>query len=142
EPGNIERTTATASWTRRNASDFSSVTVGYGRNDTDDGARQAVFVEGARHAGPTTFYTRFEGLQVETALLQTGLVPEGPAAGVTDALFVLTLGSARNVVNVHGFEGGFGGDLTFYRVPASLKPDYGSHPVSLHVYFLIRPPAG
>ena len=45
EPGNIDRSTASVSWTRKNASDISSVTAGYGRNDTDHGTRQAVFVE-------------------------------------------------------------------------------------------------
>jgi hypothetical protein len=55
-----------ASWTQRNASDISSVTVGYGSNHTDRGARHAAFVEGARHIGSNAFYGRFEGLQVET----------------------------------------------------------------------------
>jgi hypothetical protein len=58
EPGNIVRSTASASWTRRNGTAISSVTVAYGRNDTDQGARNALLVEGARHAGLYTVYTR------------------------------------------------------------------------------------
>src|SRR5579864_5330872 len=142
EPGNIERTTASASWTQRNAADISSVTVGYGRNDTDHGARQAVFVEGARHVGPNTVYGRFEGLQVETALLRTDLVLEGPLADVKDAVFAYTVGGVRDVLQIHGFEGGFGADVTFYGVPTALQPAYSTHPVSFHVFFRLRPPAG
>ena len=142
EPGNVERSTVSASWTKKNASDISSVTIGYGRNHTDHGARNAAFVEGARHVGANTFYGRFEGLQVETALLQTDLVIEGPAADVKDPVFVLTLGGVRDVLQLRGFQGGFGADVSFYRVPDSLQPSYGNHPMSFHVFFRLRPPAG
>jgi hypothetical protein len=142
EPGNIVRTTASVSWTERNASDMSSVTVGYGRNNTDHGTRQAAFVEGARRVGAYTVYGRFEGLQAETALLQSDLVVEGPLADVKDPVFAYTVGGVRNVLQLRGVEGGLGADVTFYGVPASLQPDYSSHPVSFHVFFRIRPPAG
>jgi hypothetical protein len=142
EPGNIERTTASVSWTQRNASDISSATVGYGQNDTDHGTRHAVFVEGSRHVGANTIYGRFEGLQVETALLQTDLVLEGPLADVKDPVFAFTAGGVRDVWQWRGFEGGFGADVTFYGVPTSLQPAYGTHPVSFHLFFRLRPPAG
>jgi hypothetical protein len=142
EPGNIERSTASASWTRTNASGFSSVTIGYGRNDTEHGARGAVFLEGAHHAGPNTIYGRFEGLQVETALLLTGRVIEGPAADVKDQVLAFTAGAVRDMLHLHGFDGGFGADITWYAVPASLQPVYGNHPVSFHVFCHLRPPAG
>jgi hypothetical protein len=142
EPGNIERSTASVSWTERNASDISSVTAGFGRNDTDQGARSAVFIEGARHQGSNTLYTRFEGLQVETALLLTDLVVEGPAADVKDPVFAFTLGGVHDVLQFAGFEGGIGADITFYRVPDPLQPAYGAHPVSFHLFFRLRPPAG
>src|SRR6185369_8857724 len=103
EPGNVERTTASASWMRKNASDFSSVTIGYGRNDTDHRARNAVFVEGAHRVGPNTFYSRFEGLQVETALLLTDIVVEGPAAETTDPVFAFTAGAVREMLDISGF---------------------------------------
>jgi hypothetical protein len=142
EPGNIERSTLSASWTQRNASDISSVTVGYGRNQTDHGARNAAFVEGARHVGANTFYGRLEGLQVETALLQTDLVIVGPAADVKDPVFAFTVGGVRDVLQLGGFRGGIGADVGFYRVPESLQAAYGNHPVSFHVFFRLRAPAG
>ena len=142
EPGNIVRSTASASWTRRDGSAMSSVTLAYGRNDTDHGARQAFFVEGARHADMNTIYTRFEGLQVETALLQTDVVTEGPAADVKDPVFAFTVGGVRDILAWHGFEGGIGADVSFYGVPSALQQMYSSHPVSFHVFFRLRPPAG
>jgi hypothetical protein len=142
EPGNVTRTTASASWMRKNASDFSSVTIGYGRNDTDHGARNAVFVEGAHRVGPNTFYGRLEGLQVETAVLLTGDVVEGPDADLKDPVFAFTAGAVREMLDVSGFRGGIGADVTFYGVPDSLEPAYGGHPVSFHVFFRLQLPTG
>jgi hypothetical protein len=142
DPGNVERSTASVSWTGKSASNISSMTAGYGRNDTDHGARQAVFIEGARHVGLNTLYGRLEGVQVETALLQTDLVVEGPAADVKDPVWAATVGGVRDVLRIRGFEGGIGVDMTAYGVPGALQPMYSAHPFSFHVFFRLRPPAG
>lgn len=141
EPGNIVRSTTAISWTRRNGADVTGITGGFGRNDVDHGARHAVFVEGARHVGANGLYGRVEALEVETALLQTGLAPTGPSAEDKDVAFAFTVGAVRDVLRVSGFEGGIGADVTFYGVPAALKPAYGSRPVSVHIFFRVRPPA-
>jgi len=142
EPGNVVRSTASASWTRRNGAAISSVTAAFGRNDTDHGARQAFFLEGSRHADMNTLFGRFEAVQVETALLQTDVLLDGPAADVNDPVFAFTLGGVRDVLAWHGFEGGIGADVTFYRVPTSLQPMYSTHPISFHGFFRLRLPAG
>jgi hypothetical protein len=143
EPGqNILRSTASAAWTRKNGSAFSAVTLGVGRNDTDHGARHAVFIEGAHHSDANTVYGRFEALQVETALLQSGAVVDGAAADIKDPVFALTIGGVRDVLAWSGFEGGIGADVTFFGVPSSLQSQYSAHPVSFHIFFRLRPPAG
>jgi hypothetical protein len=142
EPGNIVRSTASASWTREDGASMSSVTAAYGRNDTDHGARNAFFVEGSRHAGLNTAYGRFEAVQVETALLQTDLVPQGAAADAKDPVFAFTIGGVRDLFKTRGFEGGLGADVSFYGVPDALRPTYSPHPVSFHLFFRLRPPAG
>jgi len=48
----------------------------------------------------------------------------------------------RDVIQLAGFQGGIAADMTFYGVPDPLQPAYGSHPVSFHVFFRLRPPAG
>jgi hypothetical protein len=142
EPGNIVRSTASASWTRLNGVALSSVTAAYGRNNTDHGNRSAALVEGARRGGVNTIYARAEAVQVETALLRTDTVVDGSAAPITSPVFALTLGTVRELVSWRGFEGGIGGDVTFYGVPAALAPAYSGHPVSFHLFFRLRPPAG
>ena len=53
-----------------------------------------------------------------------------------------TVGGVRDILSVRGFEGGLGADVTFYDVPDTLQPIYHPHPVSFHVFFRLRPPAG
>jgi len=57
-------------------------------------------------------------------------------------VFAFTLGGVHDVLAWRGFEGGVGADVTFYGVPAALQPAYSAHPVSFHVFFRLRPPAG
>jgi hypothetical protein len=140
EPGNVVRTTASGQWTRARADDMASVTVAYGRNDSDHGSRNGVLVEGARQKGRTTIYGRFEALQVETSLLLTGQVPDHDAT--QDPLAAVTLGATRSVLRVRGFDGAIGADATFYAPPSALRATYSSSPVSFHVFFRLRPPAG
>src|SRR5690349_13427955 len=68
EPGNVVRSTASASWTRTRGSSITGVTAGFGRNNTDHGNGNAFFLEGARKTAATTLYSRFEAVQAETAL--------------------------------------------------------------------------
>ena len=142
EPGNVERTTASVAWTRVEGRDATAVTAGYGRNDTDHGARNAGFVEGTRRAGATSLYGRFEAVQVDTALLMTGAAPAGAAQGATDPVAAFTFGGVRDVLHAAGLEGGLGADATLYGVPEALRASYGGHPVSFHVFFRLRPRAG
>jgi hypothetical protein len=141
EPGNIVRSTASASWTRKNGQAISSVTAALGHNDTDHGGRRAFFVEGSHHLDLNTFYGRFEAVQTETALLQTDAVLDGPAADVKNPVFAFTVGGVRDL-DWRSFQGGLGADVTVYGVPDALQPMYSAHPVSFHVFFRLRPPAG
>ena len=142
EPGNIVRSTASAAWTRQNDRTLSAVTVAFGRNHSDHGSRSAMFVEGARRVDSNTFYGRFESVQVETALLQTDAIVNPRAAESNDPVFAFTIGGVREILAWRGFEGGLGGDVSFYGVPDSLQSAYSSRPVSFHIYFRLRPPAG
>ncbi len=150
EPGNIVRTTASGSWTRIQGDNLAALTVGYGRNDTDTGARNAVFIEGARRAGLTGFYTRAEVLQVETNLLlyQTATALDSTAH---NWMFAATVGGVRDM-RWRTLAIGLGADLTLYGLPDVLKTPppcesngctaptgYGSMPVSFHVFVRLQP---
>lgn len=126
EPGNIQRTTASASWTRASGTAVESVTAGYGRNGTTyDLPRNGVFVEGARHAGVHTLYGRIEITQLDHAI-----------ADVTVGAF--TVGGVRDILSRRGFEGGVGAALTVYATSDLLTPSYGAHPMSWQVFFRLR----
>ncbi len=143
EPGNVERTTTSASWMVRNGTDFTAATVGWGVNATDDATRQAAFGEFTRHVGDNSIFARIEVLQLETNLLLTDMVPPTVAAAARkDPLAAFTFGGVHDIADRGGFETGLGAAVTFYAVPDALTPAYGSHPVSFQIYFRIRPPAG
>jgi hypothetical protein len=142
EPGTIVRSTVSGAWTGKNGTTISSFTAAFGRNNTQHGNRNAMLVEGSRHADRNTLYGRFEAVQVEASLLQTDTVGEEAAAGLKTPVFALTLGGVRELGVWRGFEGGIGADLSFYRVPSALQSAYSRHPVSFHVFFRLRPPAG
>ena len=142
-PGNTQRTTTSASWFKREGTDFMAVTVAYGVNVTADASRHAVFGEATRHVGLNSVFGRVEMLQVETNLLLTFAIPSThEAAAQKEAVGALTIGGVRDVVRWHGFEGGVGAGMTVYAVPEPLKVTHGEHPVSFQVFFRLRPSAG
>jgi hypothetical protein len=91
----------------------------------------------------TSIFGRAEIVQLETDLwLQAAPHIDPGTADQTDAVAALTVGAVRDVLHWRGFEGGIGGDVTFYAVPDPLKPTHGQHPVSFQLFFRLRPPAG
>lgn len=161
EPGNIQRTTTSGSWFKRDGDDYTAVAVAYGVNTADHGRRHAVLSEITRHFGLNSLYARTEVLQVETAALHPcctivpsgvriplicpsgvhciGGVPTDPSR--RDIVGAFTFGGVRDVIRWRGFEGGFGGAATFYAVPDRLASTHGEHPVSFQLFFRLRPPA-
>jgi hypothetical protein len=139
EPGNMVRTTASASWTRQRGTSMSAVMLGYGVNNTDHGTRHAMLAEATRRKGALAVFGRFEVLQPEIDLLLrgAGLDPDGK----THALAAFTAGVVRDVANVRGFEGAVGGEVTFHAVPEVLRSTHGDHPVSFQLFFRLRLPA-
>lgn len=141
EPGNIERTTASAGWMKHRGSNMTAVTIGYGVNNTDHGTRHAMFAETTRRKGALTAFGRFEVLQPEVDLLLQGARPDRDGVGQTHALAAFTGGGVRDVVSWRGFQGAVGAELTVYAVPEVLRGTHGDHPVSFQLFFRLHPPA-
>jgi hypothetical protein len=142
EPGNIQRTTASASWTTQSSAGSTAFTFGYGVNQTDHGTRHALFAEGTRRRGAIAGFGRLELLHPEIALLLHDHGPhEAEAGDERPALAALTLGGVRDVVKWRGFEGAVGAAATVFAVPGLLRPSYGNHPMSFQLFFRVRPPA-
>ena len=149
EPGDVRRTTASASWIRRSGPRWSAATFAYGRNDKHGDVYHAGLAETTLAFGRTSVYGRLEAVNVETDVLRFG-TPSfvgGRKAHVADDLGridtvgALTLGAVRTISRVANWDFGAGGDVTFYSVPGVLRPTHGDSPVSFHVFFRIRPPA-
>jgi hypothetical protein len=153
EPGDVRRTTASASWMRRRASGWTAATAVYGLNAKAGGDFNAILPEATHTFGANSIYGRAEALQVETDVLRFGQhtfvgssklvahehVPESGEG--RDVVSTLTLGGVRTLARPRGWDLGAGADVTFYGVPQPLRPYYGSSPVSFHVFFRVRPPA-
>jgi hypothetical protein len=137
EPGNIQRTTASASWFRPNGNDFTAFTVAYGVNATGHSTRHASLAEVTRRAGAHTMFGRAELLQLETNVL---LGVDRPHAA--NAFAAVTIGGTRDVWRWRGFEGAIGAEATLYAVPDALEPTHGKQPISFQGFFRLCPPAG
>ena len=59
-----------------------------------------------------------------------------------DPLGALTVGGARDILRWKDVEASLGANVTVYAVPSSLQPTHGEHPVSVQLFFRLRPPAG
>ncbi len=143
EHGNIQRTTVSAGWLKKHESDFSAITVAYGRNNREGDDQNSFLAEGTRHTGANSVFGRFEVHQAERVPLATGRTAHD--LGLTDevtSVVALTLGGVRDVLNFRGFEGGVGTGVTFYRTPDALKATHGDHPISFQIFFRLRAPAG
>jgi len=125
EPGDTERTTASASWTRVSGNDVESITAAYGRNDRKGEARQAGFIEGAKHWSGNTIYTRVERTFLDHTIADV-------------AVTAFTVGGVRDILSGRGFESGVGAGVTLYATPSLLDHSYGPHPMSFQVFFRVR----
>jgi hypothetical protein len=138
EPGNVVRTTASASWLRRHDALSTAITAGYGVNRRDAGRQGSFFTEATRRTGRNALYGRFEAHEPEIALLLTG---GSVATDLRGTLLALTIGAVRDVLSVRGSPLGLGGDVSVYRVPDVLKTGgYGRRPVSFHIFLRLRLP--
>ena len=142
EPGNVRRTTASASWFSSSVGGFTAITAAYGRNQKDHAASifDALLIEGTHRRSKHVLYSRLEVVDAETGLLLGGHEGEDDAHGAPSTVLAMTVGALRDLPTVKGFELGLGGDVTFHRSPDRLAGIYGSTPVSFKVFLRLRLP--
>jgi len=138
EPGDQQRTSASASWSRHRSNGFTAVTGAIGRNRRQYSSVDSVLLEGTHKAGRWSAYGRFERTDVETEILLFPNIVHVPHPGeLVDTVYAFTAGSVRDVATVRGLALGVGGDVTFYGVPEILQNTHDSHPVSFHVFLRV-----
>jgi hypothetical protein len=129
EPGNIQRTTASASWLRDASTDrMRALTIGYGVN-AGDVNRHAAFGELSTRRGRSSVSGRVEVLQIEG--------PDGQ-----DVITALSGGASRDLLRWRGLEGAIGVSGSVVAAPSNVRALYGTLPASLQIYVRFRPPAG
>jgi hypothetical protein len=149
DPGDLRRTTASASWLSHRANGWTAATVAYGRNNEIGHDFSGALAEATHVFGAHTIYGRFEARQVELDLLRFGIhgfqgdrtshVPDG--VGGVGTILATTIGGARAIAKPKQWDLAAGADVTFYGKPDVLDPIYGTNPVSFHVFLRLRPPA-
>ena len=141
EPGNQKRTNGSVSWVRtRNDRGVTAVTIMAGRVTRTYTWSGALLAEGVHWMGNQAVYGRYEGLAIETEHLLFPQLVHPPHPGeFIDTLHAITVGGVRRIAASRWIDLAVGGDATFYRVPARLKPTHGERPASAHVFVRIRP---
>src|SRR5688572_19803106 len=139
EEGDIVRTTASASWLKRDGENFAAVTAAYGVNNGEDATRGALLLEATRRGGRYSTYGRLEFVEVETGAL---LDDHELGHAAKDVVAAATIGVVRELPRWHRLEPGIGAAVTAYGVPDRLVPTHGGRPMSFQVFLRLRPAAG
>ena len=154
EPGNLTRTTASVAHNRSWNDGNWATSLIWGRNHELHGDSNAYLLEStANFLDKNYLYTRMElvdkkGLFAENIFGRTGLDESHEISGEFELgdrfeesfrVGAVTIGGVRDIVADSRLRVGIGADVTFYHVPAELKPIYGSSPASFHLFVRIRP---
>jgi hypothetical protein len=132
EPGNVQRTTASASWLSAASTDrMRALTIGYGVNAglASHPNRHAAFGELSTRLGHSSVSGRVEVLQIE-------------GSGRQDVIAAVTGGASRDLMRWRGFEGAIGVSGSIVAAPSNVRAVYGTLPASFQIYVRFKPPAG
>jgi len=107
-----------------------SVGLVFGRNDHGDHATDAWNLEGSRHRGPDTWFSRLEWVDKDELV-------DVPAGNYRIGKW--SIGYIRTIRTTDGYDIGIGSTIGIYSVPSGLRPAYGANPVSFGLFLRIRP---
>ena len=138
EEGDIVRSTASASWLKRDGENLFAATAAFGVNNGEEATWSALLFEATRRQGSYSTYGRFERVEVETGTL---LDDHALGHAAKDTLVAATLGAVRELPRWRGVESGAGAAVTFYGVPERVRSAYG-RPVSFQIFLRLRPAPG
>ncbi len=144
EPGDIERTTASADWWKKTDGGFRAATLAYGVNARGGGRQHALLAEFTRETRTVGVSARFELVQPDTSLLEAGSVPD-PASPAFSTVGALTGAIARHVAWSRFADVSLGAAATLNATGPALRAAYGAHPLSAQFFVRLQPranPAG
>jgi len=136
EPGNLNRQTASVSYTRPYSNGYWANSLIWGRNHKqhDNAIANSYLYESTLNFAEKNYaFTRLELVDKDELELDAPLDHQSFRIGA------YTFGGVRDLVHNSKGQIGLGADVTFYSKPAVLDPIYGNNPVSFHVFLRLRP---
>ncbi|MFN3653367.1 MAG: hypothetical protein ACK47B_27610 [Armatimonadota bacterium] len=140
EPGDLRRTTASATYVRELSRGYWSASFLWGRNDEDGHDEHGPRTEDSfgleavyNWADRNYLFGRVERLD------RDGLFERGPLAERLFTVNAFTLGYQREIGRIGGLDALAGASATFYGVSSELRNAYGDFPVGVHVFLRLRP---
>lgn len=131
EPGvDQHRLTLSGIYNRPIGKDNLAITGLWGRNYRLGDASDAYLLEATLYHGPTSVFARYENVDKD----ELAGVPAG-----SYKINKLIFGGVQNLASRNGFDFGLGAYAGVYAFPSDLEPYYGKNPVTLGVFFRIRP---
>ena len=113
----------------------------WGRNQTllDGNVGNSYLAESTLRISRNSIWTRIENTDRTNELLLDGNpIPAGFEERYFTRVQAYTLGYDREIGRIPHLSTAVGGQLTWYGVPAALKPAYGNHPVGANVFLRVR----
>ena len=138
EPGDITRTTTSASWLENAEGRMRAATIGYGVNSGHGGNRQGGFAEYSREFSRATVSSRLELVQVESDVLLAEEPDDAAHQPRFDLVTAFTLAAERHLGTWRGIDTGVGASLTFHAVPEHLQDAYGRGPTAFQFFVQVR----
>lgn len=136
--GNVNRTTASAIYSvPLNAKSSLNATAVWGKNDVEnEGATNAILVEGEWRSGRTALYGRYDWVQ------KSGEELVLDEQAFQDRIFpvnVLSLGFNYDIFNIGKAKIAGGGQFNFYKTDNALENYYGKNPAGFQVFLRLYP---
>jgi hypothetical protein len=136
EPGNITRTTFSATYSRTAPHGFLASSFIWGRNEQELVGKplDGILIEGVCNwADKNYVFGRIERLD------RNDLFPTGPLHEAIFKINAFNAGYSRDIGRTRYLDIALGGSITVYAFPESLKPFYGDFPVGGRVFLRFRP---
>jgi Cu/Ag efflux protein CusF len=137
EPGDVQRTTASVSFSRATALGQWDTSLIFGHNRKSEGQDGSSFLAESvlQFAGANYVSARAEIVDKDELFAGQNV----PLA-ISNGLFrvkALTIGYSRDVINTGSLAGAVGANVTGYSIPSAIKPYYGN-PHSFYVFLRVR----
>lgn len=137
----VRRMTASVMYNRplQNGNWASTLLWGRNRSLADGNVGNSYLLESTLQIGPQNLWTRIENVdRTNELLLGESPLPLGFREGYFTRVQAYTAGYDHEVGHFSHLSTALGGQLTFYGVPAVLRPSYSDHPVGLDVFLRFR----